>query len=463
MSLGRETDRARELYRFSGYGMPRELIEAGLLVKQACAETNRELAALDEAVADAILAAIAELRALADEDLAALFPLDPFQGGAGTAFNMNLNEAIASLASRASGLAVDPFLHVNLHQSTNDVVPTAVRLMMLAMLFPLEESLAELQERLQEKERRYAGVLATARTQLRDATVLPVAKQFTTWACAVQRDRWRIFKARERLKEVNLGGTAVGSGLGAPRSYVLRVVTQLQRLTPFPVSRADDLVEATSNWDQVVEAMGAVSIAAGNLRRMANDWRLLASGPLTGFGELILPKVVRGSSIMPGKVNPVVAEAAVQIAERILANQGLIERLAFASELQLNAFAPMLSYTIWESLSLLSRLVPALERYAGELEVDEARCAANLSRSQAELVALLPLLGYETCERLAARAAEEGKGLEDYLVSFCGFSRKDAAALFAAESLTRLGYDEALYRAIRERNAEAIDMIRRQP
>ena len=463
MRVGTETDKAHELYSFSTYAMPRELIDAGLIVKRACAVTNRELSALDKGTADAILAAIDELRAFTSADLAELFPLDPFQGGAGTAFNMNLNEAIASLAARRSSLPIDPFLHVNLHQSTNDVVPTALRLMMLAMLAPLEESLAELQEKLQEKERRYAGVLATARTQLRDAVVLPVGKQFSTWACATSRDRWRIFKARERVKEVNLGGTAVGNGLGAPRGYVLRVIGHLQRLTPFPVSRADDLVEATSNWDQVVEAMAVVAVAAGNLKRMAADWRLLASGPTTGFGELILPKVVRGSSIMPGKVNPVVAEAAVQIGERILANQGLIERLAFSSELQLNAFWPMLSYTIWESLSLLRNLVPAVTRYAGELEVDETRCAANLLLSQAELVALVPLLGYEACERLASRAASGAHRLEDLLVADYGFLSEDALALFSTENLTGLGYDEALYEAIRTRNAEAIARIRRQP
>ncbi len=446
-----ETQKAAALYRISPYSTPAELVRAGLSVKKACALTNAAIGTLDRAVADAVVRAIDELSELADRELGIEFPLDPFQGGAGTSFNMNLNEVIARRASSLTGgrTSVDPLLHVNMHQSTNDVVPTALRIMMLSMLDRLERAIEQLQHALQQHEQRWANVLKTARTELRDATVVSAGREFSTWAAAIGRDRWRIFKARERLKEVNLGGTAIGTGLGAPRRYIFGVIKSLQSLVPFPVTRADNLVEATSNYDAVLEAMGAVEVIACNLRRTASDFRLLASGPGAGFGELVLPGLLRGSSIMPGKVNPVIAEAVIQAAERVESNHGLLARLCSMSELQLNAFWPLIAYAAWESLLLTANATDGLARYTDAIRVDEDRCRKNIDASFAKIVALLPLFGYQACERFVNEARTAGQTLEEYLALQGLIAPQDLAELFARGNLNQLGYDEELYSRVR--------------
>jgi len=450
-----ETAKAAELYHLSPYATPQELVRAGLVVKKACALANRSIGALDRNLADAIISAIDELAALEPSALGREFPLDPFQGGAGTSFNMNLNESIAARAEACAGIVVDPLIHVNMHQSTNDVAPTALRIMLLSMLGGLETEIEALQQALQVKEQETAHVMKTARTELRDATVISAGREFSTWAAAVARDRWRIFKARERLKEVNIGGTAIGTGQGAPRAYIFGAIRELQRLVPFPVTRADNVVEATSNYDSLLEAMGAVQVVACNLRRTANDFRLLASGPGAGFGEIDLPSLLRGSSIMPGKVNPVIAEAVIQVAERIEANHGLIARLCSMSELQLNAFWPLIAYTAWESLTLARNGAAALSRYTTELRVNAERCARNLDASYAKVVALLPLFGYPACERFVAEARERGVTLDDYLVTTGTVSAPELDELWSRKNLNQLGYDEELYARIRSAHASA--------
>jgi len=450
-----ETAKAAGLYHLSPYATPLELVRAGLVVKKACALANRSIGALDRNPADAIISAIDELSALEPSALGREFPLDPFQGGAGTSFNMNLNESIAARAEAHAGIVVDPLNHVNMHQSTNDVAPTALRIMLLSMFGGLETEIEALQQALQVKEQETAHVMKTARTELRDATVISAGREFSTWAAAVARDRWRIFKARERLKEVNIGGTAIGTGQGAPRAYIFGVIRELQRLVPFPLTRADNVVEATSNYDSLLEAMGAVQVVACNLRRTANDFRLLASGPGAGFGELELPALVRGSSIMPGKVNPVIAEAVIQVAERIEANHGLIARLCSMSELQLNAFWPLIAYTAWESLTLARNGAAALGRYTTELRVNAERCARNLDASYAKVVALLPLFGYPACERFVAEARERGVTLDDYLVTTGTVSAAELDELCSRENMNQLGYDEELYARIRSAHASA--------
>lgn len=469
---GEQTDRARTLYAVSPYPVPLPLVRAGLTVKRACARANRAGGYLCEQRAAAIEEAVTFFLGLDDEALRAHFDLDAYQGGAGTATNMNLNEAIAARARTGAdpgsgcgtrgepdALAVDPLDHVNLHQSTNDVMPTALRLMLLDMLEPAEREIEELQTEIQRGERDYASVLKTARTQLRDATVITAGQQFATWAGTLGRDRWRLFKARERLKEVNLGGTAVGTGLGAPRDYVLGVVRELGRLTRHPVTRADNPVEATSNYDQLLEAMEAVNVAAAGLMRIAGDLRLLASGPGGGIGEIVLPAPVKGSSIMAGKVNPVRAEAVVQAAERIAANHGLLTRLCGRSELELNAFLPAIAHTAWESLSMLTGAARSLRELVAGVEVDSARCAANLEESYARVVALLPLFGYAACERLIEDARERGTALSAYLVEVLGMDQADVEELLSARNLSRLGYDAERYAELERRYADRAGRI----
>ncbi len=457
---GAQTARARTLYRISPYAVPLELIRAGLCVKRACARANAAGGYLGGDEAEAVETAIDYFDALPDAELRSHFDLDAYQGGAGTAVNMSLNEAIAARAREQSAAAVDPLDHVNLHQSTNDVMPTALRLMLLDMLEPAEREIETLQTIIQQGERAHADVLKTARTQLRDATVTTAGRQFATWAGTLGRDRWRLFKARERLKEVNLGGTAVGTGLGAPRDYVLGVIRELQRTTRHPVTRADNPVEATSNYDQVLEAMETVNVAAVGLQRIAGDIRLLASGPHGGIGELVLPAPVKGSSIMAGKVNPVQAEAVVQATERIAADHGLLTRLCARSELELNAFLPAIAHTAWESLRLLAGAAGTLRELIGSLEVDRERCERNLEASHGRVVALLPLFGYAACERIVEAARGRSASLSDYLVSELGMAEADCEELLSTRNLTRLGYDPVRYADLRRRYAVLIETLK---
>ncbi|MFP4378014.1 MAG: lyase family protein [Spirochaetales bacterium] len=448
--LGEQTAAALSEYQLSPYRVPLGLIRAGLMVKHSCANANARLGYLTADEHAAITEAIAGLERMSDEELRSEFPIDAWQGGAGTAINMNLNEAIA-LRARRAGVMLSPLDHVNRHQSTNDVMPTALRVMLLSMLSELERETERLQEALQAGEQAHASVLKVARTQLRDATVVSAGQQYATWAGAVARDRWRLFKARERLKEVNLGGTAVGTGLGAPRDYVLQVIQELQQLCPHPVARADNPVEATSNYDQLLEAMETINIGASNLARIGGDLRLLASGPHGGIGEITLPAAVKGSSIMPDKTNPVLAEAVVGACERIMANHPLLTRLCSRSELELNAFLPQIAVTCWESVALLVGATRTLVRFVQSISVDVGRCEANLEASYASIVAVMPLFGYRRCERFVREARAAGVSLTRYLEHNQDMEREDIDILLSPRNLTRLGYDPELYRVLREK------------
>jgi aspartate ammonia-lyase len=452
-----ETEAAAALYALSPYQVSPRLVRKVALVKEAAASCNLDLGYMSAQLGGAVIRAARGLGALGDAEIGEAFPLDAFQGGAGTSINMAVNEWIAVEAAEASGgVEVDAHAHVNLHQSTNDVVPTALRLLMHDGLTELETACEGLQSALQEGEVAFDGILKPARTQLREALVTSLGREFATWAHAVGRDRWRSFKARERIREVNLGGTAIGTGAGAPRRYVLQVVRYLQGLTDHPVSRAEHLGEATSNYDSILEAMEAPRSVAANLRRVASDLRLLASGPETAVGELRLPAPLAGSSIMAGKVNPVVPEAVIQSAERILADDALITRLASMSELELNAFLPAIAHTVDESLEMARRGADALADFVGTLVPDEERCSRNLLAGYAEAVALLPFVTYREVETLLAAARREGYGLRGYLEAHDLLSPEDANALFHPRNLTALGYDEELCAEVEGRSGAAL-------
>lgn len=442
-----ETAAACNIYRFSPYSMPRELIDAGLDVKLAAALCNSRLGYLSPGHLEAIQNRISRIRSMGEEDLRKLFPLDPYQGGAGTSFHMNLNEAIA-LDS-----ALDPYKDVNLHQSTNDVLPSALKLMLMRSFADLEYLLCDFQVHLQGLEQRYGELLMTGRTQLRDAQLVSLGRMFASWAQGIARDRWRTFKARERIKEINLGGTAVGTGAGAPRNYVLKAASVLGEVTGLPLSRADDLMDATANYDSIVEAMSALNVLAVNLEKICGDLRLLSSGPGGGIGELILPHLLRGSSIMAGKINPVIPEAGIQICEKLRSNHQLISRLAASGELQLNAFWPMIAYSCWESHRLVAGFVPALDEYLQGITPDRKRIGDNLNRGGAYNLSLLPILGYTHLERLLEICAAGTCGPPDLIRSWNILTVEEERRLFAPRALTGLGYDEELYETIRKQRA----------
>jgi len=446
-----DTAKAATLFTLSSHPVPPGWIRSILLVKLAAADCNHKLGYLDQKTFTAIQNAILHLQNLPPFEFHAWFPLDAFQGGAGTALNMNVNEAIALKAHRLSGLTIDPLSQINLNQSTNDVLPTALHLSLLEDFSRLETDLATLVEAAQAQETALANVWIPGHTQLRDAAPLPFGRVFATWAAAFARDRWRVFKARERLKEVNLGGTMTGTGAGAPRSYVLKVIQSLQALTHHPVSRADDPVEATSNQDSIAEAMAVVGVLAANLRRTANDLRLLSSGPHSGLGLINLPVHLRGSSIMPGKVNPVVPEALIQISERLLSNDQLIMRVVASTELQLNAFLPLLAFTCHESLSLLHQSLPLLSRELASLRVDTKTASNQLEASYGIALALTPLFGYQQIETLIREAFASGQTLKTHILSKELLTAEDLDQLSAMRTSGSLGYDEAVYTSIRER------------
>ncbi|MBU1244082.1 aspartate ammonia-lyase [Myxococcota bacterium] len=408
---GIHTVRALSHFPVTRSAYPHAFYRALATVKLACAQTSAELKYLHDPVAGALLDA---LREMADGAHAEWFVVDPHSGGAGTSVNMNINEIAANAAGLKLGhapgnYAVDPLAHANLHQSTNDVFPTAVHVCALWMLEDLEESLNRLLLTLQELERRFAGVVKLGRTQLTPAVPTTLGRSFSTYSEAISRDRWRVFKARERLRTVNLGGTAIGTGLAAPRPFILQVVTKLRQATRLPLARAENLVDATANHDLLAEAFAIVKIVSVNLEKLAHDLRLMHL-----LGEIRLPAVQVGSSIMPGKFNPVICETVEMAAVRVQGDEATAARLFARGELELNAFLPLASYLFFHSLTLLSQTSDLLAVHAlSGLEADTGRMRRELVAHPAAATLLLATFGHETAERVAMEMRSTGKDLVD--------------------------------------------------
>ncbi len=410
---GIHTLRSLENFPLSGRRVAPALIHAYGLVKQACARSNRELGSLPAALADAIETAAAEMAAgKLDEHVV----VDALQGGAGTSLNMNVNEVLANRALLLLGrrlgdyAVVDPLDHVNLHQSTNDTFPTALKVAAIAGLRPLEQAVIELQEAFQGKERELADVVKVARTELQDAVLTTLGREMGAYAEAFNRDRWRIYKCEERLRVVNLGGTAIGTGLGAPRAYIFRATDVLRELTGFGLARAENLVEATQNADVFVEVSGILKACASSLWKVCSDLRLLSSGPSAGLGEIRLPPRQAGSSIMPGKVNPVIPEAVTQAAIQVLGHDQSITLAASSGSLELNPFLPLVADALLSSLDLLAAACRILARECVTgIRADPARCQAHVHGGTAALTALVEPLGHATCNDLS-HAVDAGEG-----------------------------------------------------
>jgi aspartate ammonia-lyase len=413
---------ARALHNFAITGVPihTELVDALVMVKKAAALTNRSIGALEGRIADAIIAACDEILSGA---LREYFVVDCMQGGAGTSANMNVNEVIANRAIELLGgrkgdyHLVHPLDHVNLHQSTNDVFPTAVRLAAIRLLKPVTENFADLQTALQEKEETFSQVIKVGRTQLQDAVPVTLGQEFGAWAQAIARDRWRLYKAEERLRQVNIGGTAVGTGLNAPRAYIFTLIERLRELTGIGLARTEYMMDPTQNCDVFVEVSGLLKTAAVNLTKIANDLRLLSSGPRAGIGEIVLPAVQAGSSIMPGKVNPVIAEAVNQAAFQIMADDLAITLASQAGQLELNAFLPLIAKNLFEMLDLLHHVLPLFtDRCINGIKADAANCRQKLEGSFVLVTALTSLIGYDRASKVAVRCRETGKSVREIVL-----------------------------------------------
>ena len=442
---GIHTLRALENFPLSGRPVHPALAAAYGTVKLACVRTNRRLGMwADEALVDALESACRELM---DGRLVEHIRVDALQGGAGTSTNMNVNEVLANRALELLGQpcgaynVISPLNDLNLHQSTNDTFPTALRLAAIRSLHALEARVTSLQEAFQAKEKEFADVVKVGRTEFQDAVLITLGREMGAYAEAFNRDRWRLYKCEERLRVVNLGGTAVGTGLGAPRDYIFRVVDELRELTGIGFARAENLVDATQNTDVLVEVSGILKACATSLIKIANDVRLLSSGPDAGLGELRLPAMQAGSSIMPGKVNPVIPEAVVQAALRVLGNDSTIAMASAMGRLELNAFMPLMADCLLESLDLLTRACALFDELCVRgLVACAEQCRVHVDGTVAAATALVPVLGYERAAELAAEVARSGRPLRDLIVERGILTAEAFTELISAEAVCRLGH-----------------------
>ena len=390
---GIHTQRAFENFHVSSLRMPFNFLRALAMVKKAACQANRDLGYLDKEKAGAINVSCDEI---IDGKLSDQFPLDALQGGAGTSTNMNINEVIANRAIEKLGgekgdyQLIHPIEAVNMHQSTNDVYPTAVKIAAICGVRDLSEKIALLQGVLQEKEKEFAGVVKIGRTELQQAVPITLGAEFSAFAEGIARDRWRTFKCEERLRTVNIGGTAVGTGISAPKKYIFLVIEKLREITGLGLCRAENPMGETANVDSFVEVSGILKAHASNLIKMSNDLRLL-----TAFGELRLPQTQAGSSIIPGKVNPVILEAAIQAGIKVIANDGIITEAASRGSLQINEFMPLLATAILESVEILVNINTMLSRHIFEINADVNKCQWYVDHAPSVITAFIPHVGYD--------------------------------------------------------------------
>jgi aspartate ammonia-lyase len=440
---GIHTERAIENFPLALRPINPALIHAYGAVKLACARTNHELGWWDESKATAIETACIEMM---DGRLDAAIQVDALQGGAGTSTNMNVNEVLANRALQLLGKqlgdysVIHPLDDVNLHQSTNDTYPTALKVAAIQTLRLLQQEVIGLLEEFQRKEQQFAHVVKVGRTQLQDAVLITLGREMGAYAEAIARDRWRIYKCEERLRIVNLGGTAIGTGLSAPRQYIFRVVDQLREITKLGLARAENLVECTQNADVFVEVSGILKACAISLIKISTDLRLLSSGPDAGFGEIRLPERQAGSSIMPGKVNPVIPEAVTQAAIVVMSNDQTIAQACAMGNLELNAFLPLVANALLESLDLLRNACRIFREFCiAGIVANESRCRNFVEGATASLTALVELLGYEKVQAVADQARMEGKTVRTIVVELGYMSPEQFDQLISPETVNRLG------------------------
>jgi aspartate ammonia-lyase len=441
---GIHTSRAMENFPLSGRTVRRELIKAFGEVKLACAQTNSQLGFWDDGnKVAAIEKACSEMgRGLLNEHIL----VDALQGGAGTSTNMNVNEVIANRALQllnekpGNYETISPLDDINLHQSTNDTYPTALKIAAIRLLRQLENSVLALQEAFQQKEKEFAHIVKIGRTQLQDAVLTTLGHEMSAYAEAFNRDRWRIYKCEERLRVVNLGGTAIGTGLGAPKQFIFRVVDKLRENTNIGLARAENLFDATQNTEVFVEVSGILKAHAANLLKISNDLRLLSSGPDAGFGEITLPEKQAGSSIMPGKINPVIPEAVAQIAIRAMGNDQIISHACSSGNLELNQFMPLIADALLENLSLLNNAsIIFREQCVLGIVANEKVCKKNVENSTATITALIPKIGYEKASDLIKIAKNDFISIKEAALKTTLISEQEFEELISPESVCRLG------------------------
>lgn len=417
---GVQSLRASENFRITGLFMHPEIIKSLAYIKKAAAITNMEAGALDKKVANAIIQACDEIL---DGKFHQDFIVDPIQGGAGTSLNMNANETIANRAIEILGgekgdySIVHPNDHVNYGQSTNDVIPTAGKMTSIRLLEKAQKELRRLVEAFQSKAKEFDHIIKMGRTQLQDAVPIRLGQEFHAYATAILRDIRRMERAMDEMRTVNLGGTAIGTAINADALYLKQVVPKLSEISGISFKQAEDLIDATQNLDAFVAVSGAVKACAVNLSKISNDLRLLSSGPRTGFGEINLPAKQNGSSIMPGKVNPVIPEVVNQVAFNIIGNDVTITMAAEAGQMELNAFEPIIFYCLFQSIDTLTSAVKTfIDNCVVGITANEEHCKELVENSVGIVTAICPQVGYQKAAKLAKQAIKTGEPIRKLIL-----------------------------------------------
>ena len=416
---GIQTARAIENFPISGWKPYPSLVTATVQIKKAAARVNASLGALDSRIAQAIETAADEVLS---GELTDQFVVDPFQAGAGTSHNMNANEVLANRAIELLGgnkgdySIVHPNDHVNMGQSTNDVFPTAMRLAALEIADKLIITLGLLADSLRTKSKEFDNIVKSGRTHLQDAVPIRLGQEFGAYATAIHKNAHRIAHAADELKEIGLGGTAAGTGLNAVPGYRKRIVEELSSVTNQSLRATEDYFEAMQSMSPFVSLSGALRTLATDVIRIANDLRLLSSGPNTGLAEISLPAVQPGSSIMPGKVNPVIAEMTDMVCFQVMGNDLVVATAAQAGQLELNVMMPVIAFNLLMSLSILSSALTVLrERSVEGITANEDRCRWYVEHSVSLVTALNPRIGYDRAAEVAKRAIATGKTIRETL------------------------------------------------
>jgi len=417
---GIQTSRALENFSISGLKPHPRFVEATVLIKKASAEANTALGMLEPDIGKAVIQAANEVL---EGRLREQFVIDVFQAGAGTSHNMNANEVLANRAieilggTRGNYMTVHPNDHVNMGQSTNDVFPTAMRLASLFLLQELLPAVESLGKAFRKKSKEFSRILKSGRTHLQDAVPLSLGQEFGAYATTLRNSLRGIQASSEPLKELGIGGNAVGTGLNTPPQYRQNVTDRLKKYTRLDLFETKDLFAATQSMAPFVRLSGELKGLALELIRIANDLRLLSSGPRTGLAEIELPAVQPGSSMMPGKVNPVMAEAMNMVAFQVIGNDLTISLASQAGQLELNVMMPVINYNLLQSLQILTNVLTTFQKRCVEgIKANAEKCRDYLENSLGLATVLNPVIGYEAAARVAKQAHTEGKSLREVIL-----------------------------------------------
>ncbi|MGK9266243.1 aspartate ammonia-lyase [Bacillus inaquosorum] len=440
---GIQTLRASENFPITGYKIHEEMINALAIVKKAAALANMDVKRLYEGIGQAIVQAADEILEGKWHDQ---FIVDPIQGGAGTSMNMNANEVIGNRALEIMGhkkgdyIHLSPNTHVNMSQSTNDVFPTAIHISTLNLLEKLLKTMEDMHSVFKQKAQEFDSVIKMGRTHLQDAVPIRLGQEFEAYSRVLERDIKRIKQSRQHLYEVNMGATAVGTGLNADPEYIKQVVKHLADISGLPLVGADHLVDATQNTDAYTEVSASLKVCMMNMSKIANDLRLMASGPRAGLAEITLPARQPGSSIMPGKVNPVMAELINQIAFQVIGNDNTICLASEAGQLELNVMEPVLVFNLLQSISIMNNGFRSFTDYCLKgIEANEKRLKQYVEKSAGVITAVNPHLGYEAAARIAREAIMTGQSVRDLCLQHDVLTEEELDIILNPYEMTKPG------------------------